>query len=266
VRLRFGWWVAAGLLLGASSCAGGSDRTTLSVYAASSLTEAFTELGTRFMGTHSGVDVQMTFSGSQVLRLQIEEGAPADVFASADAEHVGALIAEGLMADGHVFAYNELVVAVPLDNPAGIDSFADLPRAERIVLGTRAVPAGRYAREMLAAADSLVRPGFSADVMAHVVSEESNVRLARSKVELGEADAAVVYRTDAAASDRVRVIRIPDAVNVKARYLMGAVRRHDADGDIGAEPARAGPAADWDAFVRSAVGREVLERHGFVVP
>ncbi|MGD2045636.1 MAG: molybdate ABC transporter substrate-binding protein [Gemmatimonadota bacterium] len=269
MRLRFGRWIAAGLLLGACSCGAGSERATLSVYAASSLTEAFTELAETFMGTHPGVRVEMTFSGSQVLRVQIEEGAPADVFASADAEHVEALIGEGLMDEARVFAYNELVIVVPPDNPADIESFEDLPRAERIVLGTPAVPVGRYARETLAAADSVIRPGFSADVLAHVVSEESNVRLARSKVELGEADAAVVYRTDAAASDRVRMIPIPASVNVRADYLMGEVRRPDEAGEVGAEPgSEAAPAqaGEWDALVRSAVGREVLERHGFVVP
>lgn len=258
--------LAAALLAGCSA-SDGSGRPALTVYAASSLTEAFDELATVFEKAHPDVDLQLTFAGSQVLRVQIEQGARADVYASANPEHVEALVQEGLVRDGRWFAGNELVIAVPLDNPAGIESFADLPRAERIVLGTEAVPVGRYAREVLVAADSSVRAGFAADVMAHVVSEESNVRLARSKVELGEADAAIVYRTDAMASDRVRTVAIPDGVNVRADYLVGAVlrpdERRDSEGDFG-HGAPAELAADWIALLRSDAGREVLERHGFL--
>ena len=245
--------MAAALLLGA--CGGEADRATLAVYAASSLTEAFRELETVFEQAHPGTDVAVTLAGSQVLRIQIEQGAPADVFASADPEHLHALVDAGLVREGRVFANNELAVIVPSDNPAGIESFEDLLRARRLVLGTPDVPVGRYAREALAGADSLVRPGFEAAVLSNVVSEESNVRLARAKVELGEADAAIVYLTDAAGSDRVRTVPIPDPMNVHAEYLIGVVER-----------AGRSPLADaWIDLVLSAAGRAVLERHGFVV-
>lgn len=244
-------------------------EAALSVYAASSLTEAFTELGSVFEETHPDVRAELTFAGSQVLRVQIEQGAPADVYASADSAHMEALVREGLVRDARWFGGNELVVVVPPDNPAGIESFADLPRAERIVLGTASVPVGRYARAMLAAADSLLRPGFEAAVLAHVVSEESNVRLARSKVELGEADAAVVYRTDAVPSERVRTVPVPDEVNVRADYLVGTVVRPGAHPGEGTGRRAGGGesgglAADWVALVTSDEGRAVLERHGFV--
>jgi len=231
----------------------GVEGTRLSIYAASSLTEAFEELSVLFARTHPAASLSTTTAGSQVLRTQIEQGAPADVFASANPEHMEALVAAGLASDARVFAYNELVIVVPLDNPAGIDSFEDLPNARRLVLGTPNVPVGRYARQALAAADSLVRPGFVEAVLDGLVSEESNVRLARSKVELGEADAAIVYRTDAASSDRVRTVAIPPEVNVRAEYLIGALERAD----------RSPLAEAWIELVLSAEGRAVLERHGF---
>jgi len=248
------WFRLAGVLLFAG-CQGDTDeRATLSVYAASSLTEAFGELEASFERARPEVDVTVTFAGSQVLRIQIEEGAPADVFASANPEHLEALVDAGRVREGHVFASNELVVIVPLDNPAGIESFADLVGARRLVLGTPDVPVGRYAREALARADSAVRAGFQAAVLANLVSEEPNVRLARAKVELGEADAAIVYLTDAAGSDRIRSIPIPDEVNVQAAYLIGAVER----------PGRSEHADAWIELVLSAEGRAALERHGFV--
>jgi molybdate transport system substrate-binding protein len=246
--------VAAALTLAACS---GSDetRTRLSVYAASSLTEAFAEMETAFEAAHPDVDVVVTLAGSQVLRIQIEEGAPADVFASANPEHVDALVHAGLASQRQVFARNRLVVIVPLDNPAGIESFSDLPDARRIVLGTTQVPVGRYAREIIAAADGLVRPGFGAAVLANVVSGESNVRLARAKVELGEADASVVYLTDAVPSERVRTIAIPDEINVTADYVVGLVEREG----------RSASAEAWVAALLAPAGQAVLGRHGFVI-
>lgn len=238
-----------------AACSGDSQSTTLSISAASSLTEAFGELERVFERAHPGVDVAVTFAGSQVLRIQIEEGAPADVFASANPEHLQALVEAGIVREGHVFANNELVAIVPTDNPAGIDSFADLPQARRLVLGTPDVPVGRYAREALAGADSLIRPGFSAAVLENLVSEESNVRLARAKVELGEADAAIVYLTDAVGSDRIRSVSIPDEMNVQAEYLIGVVEREGSSEHADA----------WLDLVLSGEGRAVLTRYGFVI-
>jgi molybdate transport system substrate-binding protein len=208
-----------------------------------------------FENAHPEVDVVLTFAGSQILRIQIEEGAPADVFASADPDHVNALVDEGLMSAGRTFAHNELIVIVPLDNPAGIASFSQLPQATRLVLGTAGAPVGRYARQALAAGDSLLWPGFAAAAMARVVSEEPNVRLARAKVELGEADAAIVYVTDAAQSDRVRTVPIPDEVNPRADYLIGSIVREG----------RSPLAEAWIRTLLSTEGRAVLERHGFLI-
>lgn len=228
----------------------------LQVYAASSLTEAFRELETVYERSVPDVDVRLSFAGSQVLRLQIEQGAGADVFASANPEHMSALVEAGLVEEGLVFATNDLVVIVPLDNPAGIESFQDLPRARRLVIGTPNVPVGVYAREVLRRAEATYGAGFAESVLGRVVSEEGNVRLTRAKVELGEADAAIVYRTDAMASGAVRTVPIPDELSPRAQYLIGVVT-----GTTVREAAQA-----WLTFALQDAGRAALEELGFGVP
>ena len=243
--------LAAVLIAG---CGGGEpEREVLRVFAASSLTEAFQELAGTFEAAYPEIDVVPVFAGSQVLRLQIEQGARADVFASADQRHLDALVRAGLVTGGRVFAGNELVVIVPRDNPAAITDFADLPRARRLVIGTEHVPAGRYARMALKRAAGRHGTDFEAAVLASVASEESNVRLARAKVELGAADAAIVYRTDAVPG-RVRVIPLPDGVNVRADYLMGALTA--ASNPEGAEL--------WIDFAASPAGQDIMTRRGFL--
>lgn len=249
-------WLAAAVagLVGCVADAGA--RTELVVFAASSLTEAFQDLEPAFEAEHPEVDVALTFAGSQVLRLQIEQGAHADVFASANRSHIAALAAMGLAREGGVFARSPLAVIVPLDNPAGIETFADLPKAERIVIGTERVPVGAYAREALERAAQHLAGDFDRTVMARVVSQESNTRLVRAKVELGEADAAIVYRTDAEASSRVRSVPVPSGIHPGGAYHIAAVVRHG-------EPSP--PALAWIAFVRSDAGRRILAARGFTV-
>ncbi len=214
----------------------------LTVFAASSLREAFSAIGQQFEAQHPGVNVALQFAGSQELRVQLENGAAADVFASADEKQM-ALVRE-LVLQPAVFARNEPVLVVPLDNPAGLRVFADLPKARRIVLGAQEVPIGAYAARILAAANL--------DLEGRVVSRELNVRQVLAKVELGEADAAIVYRTDAARAG-VRVIAIPPAINVTAEYPIAVLAR--------ARQPRL--AEQFVALVRSPAGRAVLARFGF---
>lgn len=228
----------------------------LEVYAASSLTEAFRALEEEFEVRHPGVDVVSTFAGSQVHRLQIEQGARADLFASANPRHVEALTAAGLAEPPRIFARNRLVVIVPASNPAGLESFDDLPRAERLVLGAPEVPVGRYAREVIRRAGARRGEAFEDALMTSIASSESNVRLVRAKVELGEADAAFVYRTDAIGLDGVRVLSVPDDLNVVAEYPMAVIR----------EAASPELARAWMAFVLSDDGQAILARHGFDPP
>lgn len=243
---------AGGLVTGCGSAE--PERQPLRVFAASSLTDVFGDMAGAFEAAHPDTEVVLVFAGSQVLRLQIEQGAPADVFASADPRHMESLVREGLVTGQRLLAENELVVIVPLGNPAGIEAFTDLARAERLVVGTPYVPVGAYAREALrrAGADGAF-PGFEAAVLDRVVSEESSVRLVRAKVELGEADAAIVYRTDATAG-RVQTVRVPAGANVRARYLIGVV----------AGARNAAGAERWAGFVASPEGRRILSRHGFL--
>ena len=217
---RFRLWEAClliGLLCGmpvlAVGC-GSSQATTLVVYAASSLTEAFTAIGAAFEERHAGVRVVFNFAGSQALSTQIEHGAAADLFAAADTVHVDRLGEMNLLADDPViFAENRLIVALPAANPADVRTLRDLARpGVRIVIGQENVPVGRYTRRMLA--------NLSADAArANVRSEELNVRQVLAKVVLGEADAGIVYVSDAAAGTaEIATLEIPAHTNVKAVY------------------------------------------------
>lgn len=244
-----------GLANGCRNRDSSAERTEVSIFAASSLTEAFQDLEREFECTHPDVDIQIVFAGSQVLRLQIEHGAAADVFASANEIHMQALVDAGLVSQSKIFGHNELVVIVPTTNPAGIDSFDNLARARRIVIGTDNVPIGIYTRQVLDRAITQLGGKFVTEVRSHVVSEESNVRLLRAKVELAEADAAFVYRTDAISSDRVRAVDIPDELNVGTSYQIGCV----------VKSSHAVQAEMFLHLVLSDVGRRVLSRHGFVL-
>jgi len=233
------------------TCAACSDDTAdrLDVFAASSLREAFDDIERAFEERHPGVDVRTTYAGSQILRVQLESGARADVFASADETHAEALEAAGLLDRTRVFATNELVVVVPGDSP--LRRFDELDDARRIVRGTPQVPAGRYARRLLERARSAEGDAFVEAVEANVVSEESNVRLVRAKVELGHADAAFVYRTDL--DDAIRALPSPPEIRVETRLAVGRL----------AESAREAHADAYVGLVLSDEGQAILRRHGF---
>src|SRR5882762_10283735 len=226
----------------------------LTVFAASSLRDAFQDLGRNLEQQHPGTSVSFNFAGSQELRTQVEHGARADVFASADPRTLRALAGAGLALEPQVFARNEPVIVVPAGNPAGIHSLADLPRARRLVVGAPEVPIGEYTVRILEAASRRYGPAFGAAVEARVVSRELNVRQVLAKVTLGEADAAIVYRTDAASSKQnVEVIAIPADLNVQAEYPIAVLTRSK-------QPALAG---EFVRLVLSPSGGEVLARFGF---
>ena len=224
----------------------------LVVLAASSLREAFDELGAGFEVEHPGVRVELAFSGTQELRAQVEHGARADVFASADLAHMEALVREGLALEPSVFARNIPVVVVAPGAP--VRTFADLPSAERIAIGAPEVPIGRYAAAVLDRAQEALGDGFRDRVEARIVSREFNVRQVLAKVELGEAQAGIVYRTDV--RDGVSVVPIPEVLAVKPEYPISVLR--------GAP--RPGLAHAFIAWVRSERGRRILVAHGFDVP
>ena len=232
-----------------------AEERSITVFAASSLREAFSEVAQRFE-EERGVKVELNFAGSNTLRLQIEQGGKAEVFASASEEHMRALVERGLVRQAVPFAGNRLVLVVPASNPAGIKSVQDLAEKElRLVLANEAVPAGKYAREALYELEASYGEGFAERVLSHAVSSEDSVRGVLAKVALGEADAGFVYYTDAlAAGERVRVIELPQ-VRVRPRYYAGVL--------ASAEHSEAAEA--FIAFLLSPEGRQILKKHGFEV-
>ena len=229
----------------------------LHVFAAASLRQALTETADAFHRANPNVHVVSNVAGSQVLRLQIESGARADLFVSANPDHLDALQRAGLLAESPtVVATNQLVLAVPTANPAGLSGLQDLPRPDRrLVMAAESVPAGAYARRMLALhAAATGQPGFPDAVLQNVISFETNVRQVAAKLELGEADAGFVYRTDVLASDgRLQVIDIPPHVQVTAQYP-AAVLRDAASPEL---------AQRFLTFLRSPEAQAILTRHGF---
>ncbi|HXE56869.1 MAG TPA: molybdate ABC transporter substrate-binding protein [Gemmatimonadales bacterium] len=237
-------------------------QARLTIFAAASLSDPFRELARLFERRHPGSSVRLNFAGSQQLAAQLDQGARADLFASADARWIDFLRARGRVAgEPRVFASNRLVVIVPRRNPAGIETLADLARpGVKLVLAADAVPLGRYSREALARLAAM--PGAGADyarrALRNVVSHEEQAKAVVAKVQLGEADAGIVYRSDLTPAVRtaVRALEIPERYNVPASYV--AVRLVEA-----------GDAAGVEGFLRlltGAEGREILARHGFLPP
>jgi molybdate transport system substrate-binding protein len=243
----------------AASPTGPSEPKTLNVFAASSLTDAFSEIGKNFEAAHPGVTVAFNFAGSQALRTQIEEGAPADVFASANAKEMDALVS-GNLVDASAptpFLKNKLVVILPADNPAGIEYLEGLATSGvKLVLAAEEVPVGNYARQSFDLMNSQFGTDFKDKVLANVVSNEDNVKQVVTKVQLGEADAGVVYTSDAVAAQELQTIEIPDDLNVIATYpIAPLVNSENAD-----------LASAFVEYVLSGDGQAVLQKWGFAPP
>jgi len=225
----------------------------LTVVSAASLTDALGALEGPFEAAHGGVDLQLAFAGSQAGATWIRQGLDAGAYASADSAHVEALVDAGLLHEPRPFATNGLVVITPAGVPAPT-SLAGLAGCERIVLGTPEVPIGRYAEALLDAAAAELGPDWRAAVDDRVVSREGSVRLVRSKVVLGEADAAIVYASDLFGHEDLGRFVVPADVAPEVALHHGRVGGLD-------------PRAEaWLSFVEGPVGREVLALHGFGPP
>ncbi|MCC6960548.1 MAG: molybdate ABC transporter substrate-binding protein [Dehalococcoidia bacterium] len=230
------------------------------VFAASSLTDAFKEAATQFQAKNPEAKVTFNFAASSALATQINEGAPADVFASADAAQMAKVTEKGNASAPADFVTNRPTVIVPASG-SPVTTFADLAKpGVRLVLAAPEVPIGKYAREVLTKASQPstgVSADFSAKVLDNLKSNEANVRAVLSKVQLGEADAGIVYTTDAAvAAKNVRLIEIPAAFNVVARYPMATIKA--SKNATGAEA--------WVAFIASAEGQAIMAKYGFGKP
>lgn len=220
-----------------------SGRTrTITVFAAASLGNAFEDIGAEFRRGNSSVEVEFNFLASSDLAAQILEGAPADVFASADEPNMARITDEGLATDPQVFALNRLSIAVAAGNPRGITSLGDLEDPELVIsLCNEECPAGRYAQEIFD------RAGLTVEAD----SFEADVRGVLTRVGLGEADAGLVYVTDIATDPDVEGIEIPESDNVIASYPIVAL-------DSASEEA-----ADFVELVRSEAGGRILSTYGF---
>ncbi len=245
---RTGALVATALVMLAASCGGGSGSNgradaqsqNVTVFAASSLTDAFTDIGKAYEATHAGAKVTFSFAASSDLVQQVQQGAPADVIATASTTTMDEVATE-LADPAKPFARNKLVIVTESGNPKHISSLADLARSGVVVvLAADGVPAGDYARQALA----------DAHVTVHPKSLEDNVRGVLTKVELGEADAGIVYVTDAlVAGSKVASVPIADAP--VATYPIAAVN---------------GDGRDFVDFVLSTRGQGILKRYGFLAP
>ncbi|TDC80477.1 molybdate ABC transporter substrate-binding protein [Micromonospora sp. KC606] len=241
-------------LLAAAGCTADDrpDRTdasrTLTVLAAASLTESFTTIGREFEATHPGVRVTFTFGGSSALATQITQGAPADVFAAAAPQNMTTVTEAGAAAGAPtVFARNQLVIAVPKDNPGRVRRLSDLARrGTKVAICAEQVPCGAAARAALDASGIELVPA----------TLEQDVKGALAKVRLGEVDAALVYRTDARSVAEVDGIEFPESARAVNDYPIAALRE-------ARDPATARAFVD---HVTSARGAAVLTAAGFQPP
>ncbi len=203
-----------------------SPPTTLTVLGASSLSKVFPLIGSAFTKSNPDVRFKFEFAGTDALAAQIEQGAPADVFAGASTKYSDDLSAKGLISNPRPFATNRLVLILPAGNPAGITSLKELARPGiKLVIGAEAVPVGAYTRKILTNLDALYGAGYDAKVLANVVSNEDSVSSVVAKVQLGEADAGFVYVTDAlAAGSAVRTIELPSQAQAVAVYPVAVLK------------------------------------------
>lgn len=243
-------------------------KVQLTVYAASSLTDAFGEIKSEFEAANPNIEILYSFAASSALTTQIIEGAPAAVFASANKTQVDKVAKDSERISGDIteFVRNELVLIIPVENTANITTLADLSKTGvKLVVAAPNVPIRQYTDEMLdkLAADPQYGESYKTAFLANIVSEEDNVRQVSAKVSLGEADAGIVYLSDVTRdiADKVTVIRIESEYNVVASYYIAPI-------DVGIAETRDEAVTDaaesFIAFVIDVEGQTILESYNFI--
>lgn len=251
--------ILAALLLTTSACFCADQPKEITAFTAASLTGAFGEI-VQIYKNETNISLAFNFDGSQVLRTQIENGAYADVFVSANTKQMNALKGEGLMNNSSIsiFTRNKLALIVPKDNPAKIHNLTDLAKpGVKIVIGTKDVPVGYYAMQIInkLGNDSAYGPDYKTNVTNNIISRETNVNYVVTKVALGEADAGFAYVSDITEnlSAKVDKIEIPDKYNVIAEYPIGILGQSK-------YPAEA---MKFINLIKSDKGTAVLGKYGF---
>jgi molybdate transport system substrate-binding protein len=230
-----------------------TQQDKLVIFAAASLRDAFKAMGEQFKRIHPEVELTFNFAGTQELRAQMEHGASADVFASADLRQMDMLVQKGHVQPPVTFTHNKLVVVVAKGSAPHIQNLADLPSVSRIVVGAPEVPIGQYTLQLLEQTTSIM-PDFKTRIEAKVVSKEFNARQILAKVRFGAAQAGFVYQTDALSAPELAVVGIPDDINPTVKYLM-AVSSRARNPQL---------ARQWMDFVLSDVGQSILRGAGFM--
>jgi molybdate transport system substrate-binding protein len=229
------------------------------VFAAASLTDAFNEIAAEFKKANPGVELTFNFAGSSALRTQLEQGARADIFASADTVQMNSAKQSGVIAGSDkIFVRNSLTIITPANNPGGVNAVADLKKSGlKLVLAAPEVPVGNYTRQMLtkASADPAYSASFSDDVLRNLASNEANVKQVVTKVELGEADVGIVYGSDVTPSvaPKLKTVAIPASINIIAEYPIALTK--DASNPRAAQA--------FIDFVSSSTGQNILKKWGF---
>ena len=249
---------AAGCGSSGSGSGASPSSVKLTVFAAASLNKVFPQIAAQFQKTHPGVTFSFNFAGTDTLTTQIEQGAPADVFAGASTKYATELAGKGLIDAPRTFATNRLVVIVPASDPAHIHSLRDLTkRGIKLVIGDATVPIGSYTRKVLGNLEAAYGPGYSGKVLNNVASEALDVTSILTAVSTGNADAGFVYVTDArSAGGKVTTIGLPAAAQAVASYPVAAVKASK----------NAAVAAQFTAFVLGPQAQALLAGAGFGPP
>ncbi|GCE26295.1 molybdenum ABC transporter substrate-binding protein [Dictyobacter alpinus] len=234
-------------------------QVSLKIFAASSLTESFNSLKTSYHNAHPNVDITYNFNGSQALVQQLTNGANADIFASADQTNMQKAAKADVVGESKVFAKNKLVIILPKSNPGHITSLKDLSKSGiKLVVGAPAVPIGKYGLQVLDKMGTSPEYGtnYERSVKANIVSQEQNVKAVVQKVQLGEADAGIVYQTDvtAAVENKLTTLTIPDQFNVIASYPIAITKNS----------AQATEAQNFLTYLLSPEGQATLAKYHFI--
>lgn len=240
-----------------TGCAKTAPKEEITVFAASSLTDAVSDIEKAFEQIYENTEIKVNFSGSKTLRTQLENGAQADIFLSANEAHYNALLEQGILLEGTQLLSNEMVVVVSEEASTRINSLEDLQKNHRLILGEVGVPVGDYSREIICSLGTLYGDAYESAVLSNLVSSESNVRQVLMKIVLGEGDAAIVYKTDISEDlkEKVKILEIPKEYNVSANYWMGVVNN-----DMISESVRT-----CCQFLLDNESCEIFENYGFYI-